>query len=231
MPSCDCPVCPLRCSALAQHSGIGQRTGRPRGASAWATARCDATRATGWKGQLASPCLADDGDDISTCADACGKVVAGLGTPASCLASAQHRSCVNIAHDYIVPHPPHQPTPAHARPRPSTAHPLPTMSCIPFPRSLDLRSVRARPRCHPTPLPSRTLPRRVTQPAVPPRPHYRPLVRLQHRNRLQLPALSACRPLGYCAFLARWPRAQTRAVHVAARAQQHVAECGEREQR
>ena len=53
-----------------------------RGASAWATARCDATRATGWKGQLASPCLADDGDDISTCADACGKVVAGLGTPA-----------------------------------------------------------------------------------------------------------------------------------------------------
>ena len=115
--------------------------------------------------------------------------------------------------------------PAHTRPRPptpSTAHPLPIMSCIPFPRSLDLR-VRARPRCHPTPLPSRTLPRRPARIIAPSCCNIATACNFRR--------CPTCRPLGYCAFLARWPRAQTRAVHVAARAQQHVAECGEREQR
>ena len=154
----------------------------------------------------------------------------------ACLASAQHRSCVNIAHDYIVPHPPHQPTPAHARPRPSTAHPLPTMSCIPFPRSL--RPGPAFSTCTATlppdpppvahPAAPRDATRRPAPPALSPPRAFATSQPLATSGAVRCPT---CRPLGYCAFLARWPRAQTRAVHVAARAQQHVAECGEREQR
>ena len=114
---------------------------------------------------------------------------------------------------------PHPPTPAHAlhcaSPSHHVVHPLPS---LPGPAFGTCRATLP-----PDPPP-------VAHPAAPPRPHYRPLV-LQHRNRLQLPALSDVPSSRILCISRRWPRAYTRAVHVAARALQHVAECGEREQR
>ena len=120
---------------------------------------------------------------------------------------------------------PHPPTPAHAlhcaSPSHHVVHPLPSLPGPAF------STCTATLPPDPPPVAHSAAPRDATRRAdpsalSPPR---------AFATSQPLPALSDVPSSQILCISRGGPRAQTRAVHVAARAQQHVAECGEREQR